>query len=323
MEKGIGRIETTHNQIRWERPFQSTTTQTSRGTGFFVKTDSRPELLSGHQTEFMMTCAHVVSNANITNIRVVLPNDTRRKYRAAVVMTCPEVDIAVVAVMLPKQVADQIEYLQLGNSDKINALEDVLVVGFPLGGGVKITKGNYSGFAKGKGIQHSSPISPGNSGCPLLNKKKEVIGVNYQGISAMSVSNIFFAVPINLAMIVIYDAISRSNKSILYRIPRLGICYQNTTMSMLKALQPNAEQVDEGVIVYRFENKAIESLLHLNKDEEEAVNSIHRLADNGCGVANQTSFLWKKISWDSTQESPMQNKQYIQCLLDEMNTFST
>ena len=54
---------------------------------------------------------------------------------------------------------------------------------------------------------------------PLLNNKKEVIGVNYQGIAAMSVSNIFFAVPINLALIVVQDAISKNG--ILYRIPGL------------------------------------------------------------------------------------------------------
>ena len=46
-------------------------------------------------------------------------------------------------------------------------------------------------------IQIDAPISPGNSGGPVLNEKGEVIGVSVSGIQGIDAQNLNFAIPSN------------------------------------------------------------------------------------------------------------------------------
>ena len=158
----IGRIETNHHDIKWHRPYESTRFKTSRGTGFFVKAGALPVSgPDGSVPHFMITCAHVISNAKVTNARVGLKDNPSKLYDAAVVLSCPAIDVAVLLVFLPPDV--EVTCLPLGNSDTLRAGNKVHVVGFPLGKEVKVTSGDFSGMSS-HGIQHSSPISPGK-GC--------------------------------------------------------------------------------------------------------------------------------------------------------------
>merc|ERR1719446_1254314 len=76
--------------------------------------------------------------------------------------------------------------------------EDVVALGFPLGqDALKISKGNIAGNEEVDGnicIQSTAPISPGNSGGPLLDDAaKEVVGVNFA--KATDGENINYVIP--------------------------------------------------------------------------------------------------------------------------------
>lgn len=76
--------------------------------------------------------------------------------------------------------------------------EDVLALGFPLGQNtLKISKGNIAGneeVDENLCIQSTAPISPGNSGGPLLNAEAtSVVGVNFA--KATSGENMNFVIP--------------------------------------------------------------------------------------------------------------------------------
>ena len=299
----IARIESTHKHIYWNMPFESTRTEVSRGTGFFIEVDNSNPVFDedGNVGRFMVTCAHVVQNTDFGSLRVVLANDLDRRYTAATVLTCPDIDIAVIMVFIPT--IFQVNCFKIGNSDTLesNQNRSVTAVGFPLGGGIKVSQGVFSGIARGKGIQHTSPISPGSSGCPLLNADNEVVGVNHQGEVATTVSNIHYAVPINLAVVVIHDAIRA--KKILYRIPLLGVCFHNTSKAMLRHIYRTAEhekgQISEGVVVYRFQKKCVEMLLEMNPGHKDLITK--HLGDGN--KLKSTSFFLTNIHWQQTKTS--------------------
>ena len=318
----IARIESTHNRIHWNMPFESTRTEVSRGTGFFIDIGNANPIRDqkGNIGRFMLTCAHVVKDTEISSLRVVLGNDLDRRYNAATVQTCPDIDVAVVLAFLPETF--RVNYLPIGNSDNLEAHSNrsVTAVGFPLGGGIKVSEGVFSGIARGKGIQHTSPISPGSSGCPLLNSKNEVVGINYQGEVAATVSNIHYAVAINLAMVIIHDA--TATKQILYRVPRLGVCFQNMSRDMLRHVQKNLPEAVEGVILHRFEQECIKNLIHHNPSKYAIIaknlgdGSGQHQTDRKTATPSQSFFL-TSIAWDGENRGTDRYKTAIRGLLQK------
>lgn len=321
----IARIECTHRRIHWNMPFESTRTEVSRGTGFFIDIGSQTPIRDeeGNVGRYLITCAHVINNNEPGSLRVVLANDLDRRYNAVTVQTCPEVDIAVIIAFLPVTFA--IKFLTIGNSDTLETNPDnsVTAVGFPLGGGIKVSRGVFSGFARGKGIQHTSPISPGSSGCPLLNSDQKIVGINYQGEIAATVSNIHYAVSINLAMVIIHDATLRKKK--LYRVPRLGVCFHNTSRAMLRHIQRRADKPVEGVIIYRIEQECVQNLLKHNPNHRALI--LRHLGDGTRsmdGKENDTlssqSFFLTNIAWKGDSPGSERYKAAIQGLLMRDNS---
>jgi serine protease Do len=167
--------------------------QPSSGSGFIIDRDGR-----------IMTNNHVVREAQ--DITVTL-ND-RRQFKAKVVGTDPQTDVAVIKLEGPP---NDLPVLPLGDSEKMRVGDWAIAIGNPLGelrGSVTVGiisaqgRSNLNIFGNNDlqfqdFIQTDASINFGNSGGPLCNIRGEAIGIN----TAINPSGqgIGFAIPINLA----------------------------------------------------------------------------------------------------------------------------
>lgn len=154
----------------------------ARGSGFFV----RPG--------YVATNYHVIEGAETTIARLVGTETTYTIEK--IVATDEKRDLAIIRV-----IGGASAELPLGNSDEIRIGETVYTVGNPKGLQGTVSKGIVSSMRdfgqNGIRIQIDAPISPGNSGGPVLNEKGEVIGVSASGIQGIDAQNLNFAVPSN------------------------------------------------------------------------------------------------------------------------------
>jgi serine protease Do len=173
------------------------------GSGFIVSADG-----------YILTNNHVVENAENVTVRLL----DRREFKAKVVGTDPNTDIAVLKID-----AQNLKPVALGNSDEQKIGQWVLAIGNPLGEGLTFTVTSGIISAKGRNlnglqrsnlsisdfIQTDAAINPGNSGGPLVNVRGEVIGVN-SAIASETGFNVGygFAIPINLARTVMNQLIT-------------------------------------------------------------------------------------------------------------------
>ncbi|MBI9088562.1 MAG: DegQ family serine endoprotease [Desulfobacterium sp.] len=158
--------------------------QQSLGSGFIISRDG-----------YIVTNNHVVAEAD--EIRVKLYND--KEYDATIVGADPKTDLALLKVE-----ADDLEHLELGDSESLEVGTWVVAIGSPFGLEQTVTAGIVSAKGRiiGSGpyddfIQTDASINPGNSGGPLLNLEGEVVGINTAIIA--SGQGIGFAIPANLA----------------------------------------------------------------------------------------------------------------------------
>ena len=154
----------------------------ARGSGFFV----RPS--------YVATNYHVIEGAETTIARLVGTETTYTMEK--IVATDEKHDLAIIKV-----IGGPAAELPLGNSNEIRIGETVYAVGNPKGLQGTVSKGIVSSMRdfgqNGIRIQIDAPISPGNSGGPVLNEKGEVIGVSVSGIQGIDAQNLNFAIPSN------------------------------------------------------------------------------------------------------------------------------
>ena len=147
------------------------------GSGFFVK----PNIIA--------TNYHVIEGAAKGTAKLV-GKFTRYKIEG-VTATDKTNDLA-----LLKVTADGIKPLSLGDSDKVRIGETVYVAGNPKGLEGTFSDGIISSqrdkLTKER-LQMITPISPGSSGGPVLNKKGEVIGVSFMTLEGGQ--NLNYAIP--------------------------------------------------------------------------------------------------------------------------------
>ena len=245
--RSIVRIHAYKTLYNWVQPFQTDKNPAmgqSIGTGFFIE-----NRLEGHPTwRLILTCSHVVENCFEDKVTFVIPHINTREIPCTIVSICPDFDLAVLltdlAVLDPK-ISKQLGQLVLGNSDDIKQGDRVTAYGYPMAQkNPKMSDGIISG-REGNKIQHTSPISPGNSGGPLL-LNGMVIGVNSSGITAVSASNIGYAVPINIFAL-LKNSIQKRIPVI--RKPQMGFCYHSTTLAEA-ALNMSCCGEGKGVYIY-------------------------------------------------------------------------
>jgi len=156
----------------------------------------------------IVTNAHVVRppvpNAQVSDITVLFPNNTRAK--AKLIAANVGADLAVIRVdtkNLPPP-------LNLADSDKLQQGQWAIAIGEPYELQQSVSLGVVSAFERTEPIQTetgqtitfkgllqtSAPINPGNSGGPLIDMNGDVIGVNQSTLRG-GAEGIGFAIPSN------------------------------------------------------------------------------------------------------------------------------
>ena len=192
---------------------------------------------SAHTGTYVITCAHVVSDAGIT-VKVQL-NDGEQ-YDAKIVGIDNKTDIAVLLVN-----KTGLKAAEFGSAENLKVGQTVYAIGNP--GGTEFfgsfTSGIISAIARPVNspvgyemecIQHDAAINPGNSGGALVNEYGQVIGINSSKIAATQYEGMGFAVPTETVKEIADDIIA--NGYVTDR-PKLGIKYaavaQSQTHSMI------------------------------------------------------------------------------------------
>jgi serine protease Do len=220
---------------------------------------------------YVVTNNHVVQNAR--DIEVSL-NDGRT-LAAKVIGTDPQTDVALIKIN-----AQNLPFMTLADSDKVEVGDSVLAVGNPFGIGLTVTRGIVSAKNRATSgdmdedfIQTDAAINPGNSGGALVDTEGRLVGIN-SAILSRSGGNqgIGFAVPSNLVRWVA-DSITKNG-----RVQRglLGVSIQDLTPELAQALKINrtggalvadtspgspaeAAGIKNGDVILKFGDKPIET----------------------------------------------------------------
>lgn len=160
--------------------------QASLGSGFFVDKDK--VITNYHvirskfrKNEYEAKYVIELADGTQTPVQKILAQDEKR-------------DLALLQTVFPVGTP-----VRLGDSDKLNLLDEVVVAGTPWGLKNSLTKGHISQVRgeDGKGfIQYTAPTSQGNSGGALfLEDSHELIGV--PTMVDLFAQNLNFAIPVN------------------------------------------------------------------------------------------------------------------------------
>lgn len=215
------------------------------GSGFIISSDG-----------YIVTNDHVAGNAS----KIIITTVGGKQYDARLIATDAVSDVALLKID-----AENLPYLNLGNSQDLAVGEWAIAMGNPFGlfrtndkptvtVGVISNTGVNLGIENGKNfrdmIQTDAAISSGNSGGPLLNANGDVIGVNAT-IYSTSQDNkgsgsigLGFAIPINKIKGILDDF--KSGKKIDRNIGNLGFMGQTLNDELKEYIGINA---DEGVVV--------------------------------------------------------------------------
>ncbi len=195
---------------------------TSGGSGFIISQDG-----------YILTNNHVVQGADEVTVRLT----DRREFRADVIGTDPQTDIAVLKVE-----SSGLPTVRLGNAKTVKPGQWAVAIGSPFRFDHTVTAGVVSATGRSVGgsdqqyvpfIQTDVAINPGNSGGPLFNLAGEVIGINSQIFSGTGgYMGISFAIPIDVAQNVV-DQLKSDGR---VRRGRIGVEVQEVTRAFAESL---------------------------------------------------------------------------------------
>ena len=164
--------------------------QLSTGSGFIIDAHG-----------LILTNSHVVFGAQVLNVTL----DDGTTLPVKLLGTDPIYDLAVLQIPEPNR--GKLPVLEFGDSDAIRPGDEVIAIGNPMGLGQTITSGIVSAINRilpdrprllaQPMIQTDTPINPGSSGGPILNRCGDVIGIASEILG--NAQNIGFAIPSNLA----------------------------------------------------------------------------------------------------------------------------
>ncbi len=181
----------------------------NQGPNYFIATGSGVILT---KDGYIVTNNHVVAGAS--EIFVTL-ND-KRNFKAEIIGRDPATDLAVIKID-----ANDLQFLDFGNSDAVHIGEWVLAVGNPFNLTSTVTAGIVSAKARDihlvgpdhdsaidSYIQTDAAVNSGNSGGALVNQNGQLIGINAAIASNTgSYTGYSFAIPSNIVKKVVGDII--------------------------------------------------------------------------------------------------------------------
>ena len=181
---------------------------------------------------YILTNNHVVDGAD--QVKVSLQDG--RVLTAKVVGTDPQTDVAVLKID-----GNDLPYVEMADSDKIEVGDIVLAIGNPYGIGQTVTSGIVSatgratlGLEYEDFIQTDASINEGNSGGALVDADGRLIGINTAIFSPMGSNGgnigIGFAIPTDLARFVMDSLIKDGRVSRGF----IGVIIQNVTPALAK-----------------------------------------------------------------------------------------
>lgn len=185
----LGKLEKTDSVLAYSIYLNAVViveTNKGMGSGFFIS-----------NTGYIITNEHVVKDS--TKVRIQRYNKTF--LSAFVLEVNKEKDLA-----LLKTEGSNFPYLEIEDTNNVQAGDDVIAIGTPKGLSWTVTKGIISAVREEKGtgvIQTDVAANPGNSGGPLINVKTgKVVGIIKSGLNesqglnfAIAPSEIFKAFP--------------------------------------------------------------------------------------------------------------------------------
>jgi len=189
-------------------------------------------VITDAQNGYVITNSHVIAGADEISVRL----HDGRAFDAEIVGIDEDADIAVVRIA-----AEQLQHIDIGNSDVLRVGDFVVAIGNPFGLGQTATSGIISALGRTglniedyeDFIQTDASINQGNSGGALVNLRGELVGIN-TAILAPGGGNIGigFAIPINMVQLLTRQIIEYGE----VRRGRLGVIAQNLTPELAEAL---------------------------------------------------------------------------------------
>jgi Trypsin-like peptidase domain len=253
-----------------------------QGSGFIVT-----------QSGAIVTNLHVVRGASM--VRVKLPSgDT---YKTADIVDIDDVrDLVVLKIK-----GFQLPTVRLGDSDRVEAGEPVVVISSPEGLTNSVSTGVISGVRRletHRVFQITAPISPGSSGGALFDSSGSVVGLVTYVLKRGQ--NINFAVPINYVRGMIGDQV----KADLSRIQPLASNSTDAEKPEAAETAVQEEKID-GQLVY-----AARGRLGLTPQEPmfgrpfEAISFLYRLVDSiGLSNLQEVGELTRRAAVVKTKET--------------------
>ncbi len=220
------------------------TRQRSTGSGIILTADG-----------YIVTNAHVVRSGQRLQVQLSSPPENQpghsllrpagKKVAAKVVGVDRETDLAVLKIE-----GENLQHLQLGDSDELRQGQIVLAFGSPLGLANSVTMGVVSSTARQLKpddpvvyIQTDAPINPGNSGGPLLDTDGRVVGINTMILTQSGGSEgVGLAIPSN----VVKNVYSQIKKDGHVHRGQLGVYAQTITPALAAGL---GLQQEWGVVI--------------------------------------------------------------------------
>jgi putative serine protease PepD len=143
----------------------------------------------------LVTNFHVIADAWNAGVVTVDVRQGDRSLRGTIARVDPNDDLAVI------HVSQILPVLRTAPSRPVVA-QAVMVIGSPLGLGGSVSAGVISGFRSLEGsdyVQFSAPISPGNSGGPVVDARGRVVAVASAKFEGSGIEALSLGIPVQIA----------------------------------------------------------------------------------------------------------------------------